>query len=85
MLDIVKMLLKLFGIGNGESKINRVGGIINNVAMLPLVAYLVANADKRINFETSLGFLALCVMFLYWHMETLRRSRPGYQSEGYHD
>lgn len=84
-MNILSIVLRLLGIGNGESKMNRVSGVVNAVVLLPVITYLVANHDKRINFETSLGFLALALGVVYALLEMNRRSRPGYSQGDYHD
>lgn len=73
---IFEVIGKILGIGSGASVVNNVGGIITHAAMIPAIGYLITHADQQINFETSLGFLALISAFAYVVIEVLRRSAP---------
>ncbi len=74
---VLSTLGGLLGIGGGGSVANQAGGLLTNIALIPLAGYLLANADKTIKFETSMGFLALAVAVAYLVLEVLRRSKPG--------
>lgn len=76
MTAVLAFLGKLFGIGVGGSLVNTIGGVINHVATVGILIYLVENGEQEINFRTTLGFLALIVGFIYVLLETLRRSKP---------
>lgn len=75
MSALLEMLGKFLGIGGGASVLNSAGGLLTNLGLLPVAAWLFKHADEQVHFETSLGFLALCVAFAYVVLEVLRRSR----------
>jgi hypothetical protein len=79
MTALLGIIKGIFGIGVGESVVNKIGGIANNLAMIPLVIWLANNADEKISFETSYGFLALVGAVAYLILEVLRRSRTSGQ------
>lgn len=76
LTNIIGAALKLLGLANGASTVNKVVGVLNYAAILPLITYLVKHADEQVHFSASLGFLALLTAFVFVLLEVARRSRP---------
>ncbi len=76
MLDA---LLKLLGLSNGASLLNKALGAVNWVALAPLAIWLWTHRDEQITFTTSLGFLCLIAAAVLALLELERRApyRPG--------
>ena len=67
-------LLKVLGLGNGTGLVSTAVGIANWAAFLPVAVYLYSHSQVQINFNISLGFLALIAGFMIVLIELARRN-----------
>lgn len=69
-------LLKALGLYNGASVANKAVGVLNHSTLLPVLSWLIANADRKIDIHITFGDLAAIVAVVYLVVEIARRSQP---------
>lgn len=76
MSEVIALIAKLLGIGNGASFIAQTAGVINWAGALPVLIWLYAHKDETVDFRVSLSTLLAVGVVALFYLELNRRAAP---------
>ncbi len=75
-MNVLAIIARVLGLGNGGSAANTVGGVVNYATLVSLGGWAWVHRNEEVTFTVSVGFLCLVAGAAVFIMELMRRSNP---------